>query len=94
MVAMAVPVPVIAAVIDQFDLGFATIVHDIGRRGFQFIQDAAGIGHAGNGIDRPNSRRHCSGTGKTQNAGKECSSIHRNLQFPRPSGAIIATEAE
>jgi hypothetical protein len=82
--------PVVTAVIDQFDLRLAAIVRDIGRRGFQIIQNAARVGHAGNGIDRPNNRRNHGGAGKTQNAGKECSSIHRNLQSksaPRESSS-------
>jgi hypothetical protein len=87
--------PVVAAVVapavvDQFDLRLAAIVRDIGRRGFQIIQNAARVGHAGNGIDRPNNRRNHGGAGKTQNAGKECSSIHRNLQSksaPRESSS-------
>jgi hypothetical protein len=88
---MAMMMPVI---IDQFDLWLAAIVRGIGRRGFQFVQDAARVGHAGNGVDRPNGRRDRGGAGKPQNAGKECSPIHRNLQFPRPSPAIMAKEAE
>jgi len=96
VMAVVAPAPVVAAaVVDQFDLGFAAIGRGVGRRGVQFTQDAARAGYAGNSVDRPNGRRHGGSTGKTQNAGKECSSIHyRNLQFPRPSGAIMAMEAE
>jgi len=78
--AMVVPTVVATAVIDQFNLGLVAIVHDICRRRFQFIEDTARIGHAGNGVDRPNSRRNGGCAGKAQNAGKERSSIHRNLQ--------------
>jgi hypothetical protein len=94
--AIVAPVPAaIAAVIDQFDLGFAAIGRGVGRRCFQVTQDAACAGHARDGVDRPDGRRHGGSAGKTQNAGKECSSIHyRNLQFPRPSGATMAMEAE
>jgi hypothetical protein len=80
VIATVVPAPVATAVIDQFDPGPVAIVHDIRRRRFQFVQDTARVGHAGNGVDRPDSRRNGGRAGKAQNAGKERSSIHRNLQ--------------
>jgi hypothetical protein len=80
VMAVVAPAPVIAAVVDQFDLGFAVTSRGIGCRGFQFIQDTARVGHAGNGVDRPDSRGNSGCSGKTQNAGKECSPIHRDLQ--------------
>jgi hypothetical protein len=72
--------PVVTAVIDQFDLGLAAIVRDLGCLGIQLVQYTTCVGHAGNRVDRPDSRGHRSCAGKTQNAGEECSSIHRNLQ--------------
>jgi hypothetical protein len=90
----AVMMAMMPVVVDPFDLRLAAVVRGIGCRGFQFLQDAARVGNAGNGADRPNSRRHRGGAGKSENSGEECSSIHRNLQFPRPSPAIMAKEAE
>jgi hypothetical protein len=80
MITMVMPAPVATAVIDQFDPGLVAIVRDIRRRRFQFVQDTARVGHAGNGVDRPDSRRNGGRASKAQNAGKERSSIHRNLQ--------------
>jgi hypothetical protein len=80
MTPIVVPVPVPPAVVDQFDLRLAAIVRDLGCLGIQLVQYTACVGHAGNRVDRPDSRGYRGGAGKTQNAGKECSSIHRNLQ--------------
>jgi len=84
VIAMVAPAPVVTAVVYQFNLGLFAIVHDVCCRRLQFTEDTARVGHAGNCVDRPDSRHNGGRAGKAQNAGKERSSIHRNLQSKVP----------
>jgi hypothetical protein len=66
--------------VDQFDFRLAAIVGDIRRRRFQFIEDAAGVRHPGNRVDRPDDRCDGRSAGQAENSGEEYSSIHAILQ--------------
>jgi hypothetical protein len=80
---MAAP-PMAPVVVDQFDLRFVAIVDDIRRRGVQFVENAARVRHAREGVDRSYDRRDGGRTGQTENSSQEQSSIHRILQVCAP----------
>jgi hypothetical protein len=77
---MMVAPPMSSVIVGQFDVRLAAFVGHIRRRGVQFVENAARVGHSRDGVDRADGRRHRCGAGKAQNSGEECSSIHRNLQ--------------